>query len=75
MADHIAAVANVTALQWNSPGLAPGFCWEEAWSTHLRASSCAHDCRSRSRPYAAWKGSACRSRALARSRQGMILQK
>lgn len=29
MTDHIAAVANVTALQWNSPGLEPGFCWRK----------------------------------------------
>ena len=29
MTDRIAAVLSVTALDWNSPGLEPGFCWSK----------------------------------------------
>lgn len=29
MNERIAAVITVTALEWNVPGLAPGFCWRK----------------------------------------------
>lgn len=29
MTDRTAAVITVTALDWNVPGLAPGFCWRK----------------------------------------------